>query len=147
MKNVYNHMIFLSEDARNDLHEGREIVGEGFVTIINQNKKNIDFSVVQELAARYRINSNSNKSEVVIKTKLSEDLDNDDYVLLNFNATKLKVNMDDILNMDNSGKEKLTFTIKEKNSTSHICIADIKTLVNNYVFMDEISNFSEQEKT
>ena len=66
MKNVYNHMIFLSEDARNDLHEGREIVGEGFVTIINQNKKNIDFSIVQELAARYRINSNSNKIDRTI---------------------------------------------------------------------------------
>jgi hypothetical protein len=140
-------MIFLSEHARNDLHEGREVSGEGFATIINQTKKNIDFSTVQELATRYRINSNSNKNEVVIKTKLSEDLDIDDYVLLNFNATKLKINMDDILDIENSGKEKLTFIIKEKNSTSHICIADIKTLVDNYVFMDEINNFSEQVKT
>ena len=54
--------------------------------------------------------------------------------------------MDDILDIDNEGKEKINFTIMDKDSISYIAISDISALKNNYVFMDEINSFSEQEK-
>ena len=146
MSDIYNHMIFLSEDARNDLHEGREVEGEGFTTIINQNKKNLDFSFVQELATRYRVNSNSRKSEVIVKNKQFENSIKDSYITINFNPQKLKIDIEDILNTDNDGKEKLTFFILDKSNSHYICIADISLLMNNYVFMDEISNFLEPKK-
>jgi hypothetical protein len=54
--------------------------------------------------------------------------------------------MDEILDISNAGKEKIVFSIVEKNAINYICLSDISLLKNNYVFMDDINNFSEQEK-
>lgn len=143
MRNIYNHVIFLSESARNDLHEGKEVEGQGFVTIINGNKKNLDFSFVKELVARYKINSNSKKSNIFIN---SNEEQKESFISINFNPLKLKLEIDDILNVENGGKQKLCFSIIDKESISHISITDIDVFKNNYVFWDEINSFSEPEK-
>ena len=147
MSAIYNHMIFLTENERNNLHLGKEVKGEGFVTIINHSKVNLNFYDVTELIGRYRINSTSKKSETVLKINIKDSFDNDDHILINFNPIKLKINIDDILNVENNGKEKIKFTIIDKNSISYICIADIKSLNENYVFIDEINNSLEPSKT
>jgi hypothetical protein len=102
MSAIYNHMIFLTEDERNNLHLGKEVKGEGFVTIINHSKVNLNFYDVTELIGRYRINSTSKKSETVLKINIKDSFDNDDHILINFNPTKLKINIDDILNVEYS---------------------------------------------
>lgn len=147
MDAIYNHMIFLTENERNNLHLGKEAIGEGFVTIINHSKTNLNFYDVKEFIGRYRINSNAKKSEVILKINIKDNFDNDDHIIINFNPTKLKINIDDILDVDNNGKEKIKFTIIEKKSISYICIADIKTLNENYVFIDEINSSLEPSKT
>jgi hypothetical protein len=147
MKTIHNHLVFLDEKARNDLHEGKEVQGQGFITSINMKKKKLDFSWVNEVVSIYKINSNAKKSEVVVSQNIKENLENENFVYLNFNSKKLQINMDDILNIDNEGKEKLVFSIMDKDSVSHICLMDIKQLKNNYVFFDEISSFSEPLKT
>jgi len=143
MGNIYNHVIFLSENARNDLHEGKEVEGQGFVTIINGNKKNLDFSFVKELVARYKINSNSKKSNIFIN---SNEEQKESFISINFNPLKLKLEIDDILNVENGGKQKICFSIIDKESISHISITDIDVFKNNYVFWDEINSFSEPVK-
>ena len=143
MKNIYNHVIFLSESARNDLHEGKEVEGQGFVTAINKNKKNLDFSFVKEMVARYKLNSNCKKSNVSID---SDDEQKENFVYVNFNPLKLKVEIDDILNIDNGGKEKICFSITDKESVNNVSVTDIDVFKNNYVFWDEINSFSEPVK-
>lgn len=147
MKTICNHLIFLDQKARNDLHEGREVEGQGFITCINMNKKKLDFSYVNELVAVYKINSNAKKSEVIVDKEIKDNLKNDNFVLLNFNSTKLQIDMDEILDTDNQGKEKIVFTIMGKDSTNYISISDINVLKNNYVFFDEINSSSEPLKT
>ena len=56
MYNIHNHMIFLDSDARNALHEGKEVEGQGFLTVIDMEAKKLDFSMVDELVCRYKIN-------------------------------------------------------------------------------------------
>ena len=139
-------MIFLTEDARNNLHEGKEVEANGYITIITRNKKNLDFSTVKEMIAKYKINSNAKKNEVGISSNLVNGLEHDNFIVINFNPKKSKVNIDDILDNDNGGKEKLSFMIEDNKSISYVCMADVNMLTNNYVFMDEISNFSEPLK-
>ncbi len=146
MKNICNHMIFLDADARNNLHEGKEVEGQGYATIIDMQIKNLDFSVVNEFVTKYKISSTSKKSEISAKPRFLDDINDENFIFLNFNPKKLKIDMDEILDIGNEGKEKINFTIMDKDSISYIAISDISTLKNNYVFMDEINSFSEQEK-
>ncbi len=146
MKNICNHMIFLDADARNNLHEGKEVEGQGYATIIDMQIKNLDFSVVNEFVTKYKISSTSKKSEISAKPRFLDDINDENFIFLNFNPKKLKIDMDEILDIGNEGKEKINFTIMDKDSISYIAISDISALKNNYVFMDEINSFSEQEK-
>ena len=95
---------------------------------------------------KYKINSNAKKNEVGISSNLVNGLEHDNFIVINFNPKKSKVNIDDILDNDNGGKEKLSFMIEDNKSISYVCMADVNMLTNNYVFMDEISNFSEPLK-
>lgn len=63
MKKICNHMIFLDAEARSDLHEGKEVEGQGYATIIDMTAKNLDFSSVNEVVTKYKINSNSKKAK------------------------------------------------------------------------------------
>lgn len=141
MNIMYNHMIFLDAEGRNSLHEGKEVEGNGFLTIINMDMKKLDFSSVKEMVCKYKINSFAKKSEV-----LFEKENQNEHIIVNFNPKKLKIDMDDILDINNNGKEKIVFSVISKNEINYICLSDIKTMQNNYVFLDEINNFSEQEK-
>ena len=146
MKKICNHAVFLTEDARNDLHAGLEVTGQGFTTIISMDKRNLDFTNVEELVTIFKINSNSKKTQVYLKNQVVNDLQPDNYISIDFNPQKLKINVDDILNYDNNGKEKINFVIMDKNSINYIVIADIKQLKDNYVFVDDINNSLEPLK-
>lgn len=146
MKSICNHMVFLDAEARNDLHEGKEVEGQGYATIIDMTAKNLDFSSVHEVVTKYKINSNSKKNEVYMEEKFLDDLDHNNFVNLNFNSKKLKINIDDILDLENNGKEKIDFVVIEKNKINYISIVDINLLKKNYVFYDELNNFLEQER-
>ena len=141
MYNIHNHMIFLDSDARNALHEGKEVEGQGFLTVIDMEAKKLDFSTVDELVCRYKINSCAKISAVSFDEESESK-----HISINFNSDKLKIDMDEILDISNEGKEKIVFSIVEKNAINYICLSDISLLKNNYVFIDDINNFSEQEK-
>ena len=143
MKNIYNHVIFLNSEDRNKLHMGEEVEGCGFMTDINMKKNKLDFSTINEHVVNYKINSNAKKSEIVLIENLKDNLESESYLSLSFNPKKLKLNLDDVLDKENGGKEKLTLTIMDKNSTSYIAITDSGLFEKNYVFFDEINSFSE----
>jgi len=146
VKSIYNHVIFLDSENRNKLHMGEEAEGYGFMTDINMKKGKLDFSVINEQIVNYKICSTANKSEIVFVDTLKENLESESYLHLKFNHKKLKLNIDDILDAENGGKEKLVLMIMEKNSTSYFSIGDSSLIEKNYVFFDEINNFSEPMK-
>lgn len=146
MKKIYNHIVFLTEEARNDLHAGLEVYGHGYTTIIDMTKKTVDLTEIEEFVSSFILNSNSKKTQIFLKSENVEDFEIKNYIAINFNPNKMKINIDDILNYDNSGKEKINFFIMDKDSISYIVICDMETMKNNYIFMDEINNFSELAK-
>lgn len=75
-----------------------------------------------------------------------DNSNNHNFIMLNFNSKKLKINMDEILDIENNGKEEINFIIIESNKINYIAITDIRLLKKNYVFYDEINSFSEQER-
>ena len=58
---IYNHQIFVDTNGRNELNIGNKIMAEGFLTEIDQNKINIEFSSIQEHVTLYELDSNSKK--------------------------------------------------------------------------------------
>ena len=55
-------MIFLDSDARNALHEGKEVEGQGFLTVIDMEAKKLDFSCMIDciLGAHFLFRSTNN---------------------------------------------------------------------------------------
>jgi hypothetical protein len=127
---IYNHQIFVDANGRNELNIGNKIMAEGFLTEINQDKFNIEFSSIEEHVTLYELDSNSKKTEVVDKLE---------HININFNPKKVNVDIDDILDKENGGKEKLKFTIKGKKEMHFICITDKSVLEKNYIFVDELA--------
>ena len=78
----------------------------------------------------YELDSNSKKTEVVDKFE---------YINISFNPKKANINIDDILDKDNGGREKLKFMIKGKKEMHFICITDKAVLEKNYIFIDELA--------
>jgi|694.fasta_scaffold07244_11 hypothetical protein len=127
---IYNHQIFVDANGRNELNIGNKIMAEGFLTEINQDKFNIEFSFIEEHVTLYELDSNSKKTEVVDKLE---------HININFNPKKVNVDIDDILDKENGGKEKLKFIIKGKKEMHFICITDKSVLEKNYIFVDELA--------
>lgn len=127
---IYNHQIFVDANGRNELNIGNKIMAEGFLTEINQDKFNIEFSFIEEHVTLYELDSNSKKTEVVDKLE---------HININFNPKKVNVDIDDILDKENGGKEKLKFIIKGKKEMHFICITDKSVLEKNYIFIDELA--------
>jgi hypothetical protein len=127
---IYNHQIFVDANGRNELNIGNKIMAEGFLTEINQDKFNIEFSSIEEHVTLYELDSNSKKTEVVDKLE---------HININFNPKKVNVDIDDILDKENGGKEKLKFIIKGKKEMHFICITDKSVLEKNYIFVDELA--------
>lgn len=127
---IYNHQIFVDTNGRNELNIGNKIMAEGFLTEIDQNKINIEFSSIQEHVTLYELDSNSKKTEVVDKSEC---------INISFNPKKANINIDDILDKDNGGREKLKFMIKGKKEIHFICITDKSVLEKNYIFIDELA--------
>jgi hypothetical protein len=127
---IYNHQIFVDTNGRNELNIGNKIMAEGFLTEINQDKFNIEFSFIEEHVTLYELDSNSKKTEVVDKLE---------HININFNPKKVNVDIDDILDKENGGKEKLKFIIKGKKEMHFICITDKSVLEKNYIFVDELA--------
>lgn len=75
---IYNHQIFVDANGRNELNIGNKIMAEGFLTEINQDKFNIEFSFIEEHVTLYELDSNS-KTEVVDKLE---------HININFNPKK-----------------------------------------------------------
>ena len=105
MTKITNHMIFLTSEDRNKLHMGEQVCGLGYMTDINMKKGKLNFSTVNENVVRYKLNSNAKKSEIVFSDELKDNLENESHLVVLFNAKKLKLNIDDILDKDNGGKE------------------------------------------
>lgn len=133
-------MIFLTSEDRNKLHMGEQVCGLGYMTDINMKKGKLNFSTVNENVVRYKLNSNAKKSEIVFSDELKDNLENESHLVVLFNAKKLKLNIDDILDKDNGGKEKLSFVIMNKDSINYVAIAESSLIEKNYVFIDEINN-------
>ena len=63
---IYNHQIFVDTNGRNELNIGNKIMAEGFLTEIDQNKINIEFSSIQEHVILYELDSNSKRQKSLI---------------------------------------------------------------------------------
>lgn len=127
---VYNHQIFVTSEGRDSINIGEKVEANGFFTEINQEKMNIEFEKIKECFATYSLNFNSKKTEV------SEKIDQ---INVNINPNKIGVDLDDILDTENGGTEKLVFDIKNKKETHYFCISDIKNLKKNFYFLEELA--------